>query len=93
MRKRSTNYKRRPAYVKKTTIAGPTITIDKYISGRIGTKDQHRVRIHPTEEKVMRWQNKRAERKVYGLLRRTSIPMTCGAPSPMLQRRKNQRRR
>lgn len=74
MRKRSTNYKKGPAYVKKTTIAGPTITIDKYISGRIGTKDQHRVRIHPTEEKVMRWQNKRAERKVYGLLEENFRP-------------------
>lgn len=74
MRKRSTNYKKGPAYVKKTMIAGPTITIDKYISGRIGTKDQHRVRIHPTEEKVMRWQNKRAERKVYGLLEENFNP-------------------
>lgn len=55
-------------YIRKTMYAGPLIRRYNYISGRIGKRDKNRKREKPTEEKVKKWQDKRAEEMCIGLL-------------------------
>lgn len=60
--------KRKGKYLRKTVFCGNVIRVAKYISGRIGTKEQRRGREKPTAEKVKRWQDKRAEQNCFDLL-------------------------
>lgn len=55
-------------YVRKTMYAGPIIRRYNYVSGRIGKRDRNRKREKPTAEKVLKWQDKRAEEMCMGLL-------------------------
>ena len=43
--------------------SGKIVIVQKSISGRYGKRDQKRIREKPTEEKVRRWQDKRAEQQ------------------------------
>lgn len=60
--------KRKGKYFRKTVFCGRVIRIAKYVSGRMGTKDQRRGREKPTAEKVRRWQDKRAVQRCFDLL-------------------------
>ena len=60
--------KRKGKYFQKTVFCGQVIRIAKYVSGRMGTKDQRRRREKPTAEKVKRWQDKRAVQHCFDLL-------------------------
>ena len=60
--------KRKGKYFRKTVFCGRVIRIAKYVSGRMGTKDQRRGREKPTAEKVRRWQDKRAVQNCFDLL-------------------------
>lgn len=49
----------------------------KYISGRIGSKDQRRIKEASTEERVRKWQDKRAEDTLWGFLEENFNPGDC----------------
>ena len=54
--------------------SGKIVIVQKSISGRYGKKDQKRIREKPTEEKVKRWQDKRAEQECLLLLEENFKP-------------------
>lgn len=68
--------KKKGKYVRKKIIVrgGSLVRVTKYISGRIGSRDQRRKKKEATTERVMRWQDKRAEDTVWGLLEENFLP-------------------
>lgn len=73
--------KARGRYVRKTIIvrngAGEFRRVTKYISGRIGTKDQRKGKVEATADRVKRWQDKRAEDICWGYLEENFQPGDC----------------
>ena len=71
----------RGRYVRKTIIvqnkAGEFRRVTKYISGRIGVRDQKRMKEAPTEERIKKWQDKRAEDTLWGYLEENFNPGDC----------------
>ena len=54
--------------------SGKIVIVQKSISGRYGKRDGKRIREKPTEEKVRRWQDKRAEQQCLLLLEENFKP-------------------
>lgn len=71
----------RGRYVRKTIIvqnkAGEFRKVTKYISGRIGARDQKRMKEAPTEERIKKWQDKRAGDTLWGYLEENFNPGDC----------------